>query len=127
MGRLNRQKCGELLDEFKAYLKAEKSGTDMEELSPDGEALIRIFCEAIAEDEQVGDRFDALLEGNEEQDDSTQTRDSRGSTPRGKNGYKGEERRKKEGGWHMFERRKRAFQYPASAKNDRRVVFARAK
>ena len=123
MGVLNRQKCTEMLDEFKAYLKSE---TDMEPLGTDGERLIKTFCEAVATDDLVGKKFDSLLESVEE-NGTTQDPDSRsdGRNSRGKNGHSGEERRKSAGGFHLYERRKKPYTYAARNKNDKRVQFGR--
>jgi hypothetical protein len=112
MGRLNRQKCDQLVTEFADYCESEKGV----ELAPDGERLIRTFCESLRADDAVRKRFDDLLkdEGESEREPSRGPRNSLNShekvkgkdASRQNGGYPGEERRKNAGGFHLWERRK---------------------
>jgi hypothetical protein len=129
VGRLNREKCKELLEEFADYMDSEKSV----EVASDGEKLIRQFCEALCEDDAVRDKFEALLEDAESDgsDDGRQRSRESGnvSNSRSKNGgeYTGDERRKSAGGFHLYERRKKPHQYGGTGSRGKQVQFERGK
>jgi len=125
MGRLNREKCKELLEEFVDYMDSEKNV----EIAPDGERLVRQFVEALCDDDAVREKFEALLEDAESDGSEKTQRNGNGGVSRGNGGeYSGEERRKSSGGFHLYERRKKPHTYGAVRdKNDKQVQFGRGK
>jgi hypothetical protein len=126
MGRLNREKCKELVSEFADYINSEKNA----ELAPDGEKLVRQFCEAVCDDEAVREKFEDLLKPEEEIGDANSRSDSRNAKKNNGDAahvYGGEERRKSVGGFHLYERRKQPHQYGGGANRSKQVQFGRGK
>jgi hypothetical protein len=126
MSRLNREKCKELLEEFVDYMGSEKSV----EVAPDGEKLVRQFCEALCDDEAVREKFEDLLKSEEENGGTGSGKNSRDAKKNNRGTtrfYDGEERRKSAGGFHLYERRKEPHQYGSDGTRSKQVQFGRGK